>query len=53
MPIEFRNVKLAPLTEFRAMAPSGVIIGVIGEKGSGVSELLKLAAGAVQPEQGR
>lgn len=34
------------------MAPSGVIIGVIGEKGSGVSELLKLAAGIVQPEQG-
>ena len=52
MPIEFRNVKLAPLTEFRAVAPSGVIIGVLGEKGSGVTELLKLAAGAAQPEQG-
>jgi lipopolysaccharide transport system ATP-binding protein len=52
MPIEFRNVKLLPLTEFRAMAPSGVIIGVIGEKGSGVTELLKLAAGAVQPDEG-
>src|SRR5690349_12696472 len=52
MPIEFRNVKLAPLTEFRATAPSGVIIGVVGEKGSGVTELLKLAAGAVPPEQG-
>jgi lipopolysaccharide transport system ATP-binding protein len=52
MPIEFRNVNLAPLTEFRAVAPSGVIIGVLGEKGSGVSELLKLAAGAAQPEQG-
>ena len=52
MPIEFRNVTLAPLEGFRAMAPSGVIIGVIGEKGSGVTELLKLAAGLVQPEQG-
>lgn len=52
MPIEFRNVKLAPLAEFRAVAPSGVIIGVLGEKGSGVTELLKLAAGAAQPEEG-
>jgi len=34
------------------MAPSGVIIGVIGEKGSGSAELLKLAAGAAAPEQG-
>jgi lipopolysaccharide transport system ATP-binding protein len=52
MPIEFRNVKLSPLNEFRAMAPSGVIIGMIGEKGSGVTELLKLATGAVQPDEG-
>lgn len=52
MSIEFRNVKLGPLSDFRAAAPSGVIIGVIGEKGSGVSELLKLAAGAAPPEQG-
>ena len=34
------------------MAPSGVIIGVIGEKGSGVVELLKLAAGVAAPDQG-
>ncbi|HEX5423915.1 MAG TPA: Wzt carbohydrate-binding domain-containing protein [Candidatus Acidoferrales bacterium] len=52
MPVEFRNVTLAPLSGFRAMAPSGVIIGVIGEKGSGVTELLKAAAGTAQPEQG-
>jgi len=52
MSIEFRNVSLAPLSGFRAVAPSGVIIGVIGEKQAGVSELLKLAAGLVQPEQG-
>jgi lipopolysaccharide transport system ATP-binding protein len=52
MSIEFRNVTLGPLKGFRAVAPSGVIIGVIGEKGSGVSELLKLAAGATVPEQG-
>lgn len=52
MPIEFRNVTLGPLKDFRAKAPSGVIIGVIGEKGSGVTELFKLAAGTVAPEQG-
>src|ERR1700729_3291374 len=32
MPIEFRNVTLGPLKGFRATAPSGVIIGVIGGK---------------------
>jgi lipopolysaccharide transport system ATP-binding protein len=52
MSIEFRNVSLAPLEGFRAVAPSSVIIGVIGEKQSGVTELLKLAAGLVQPEHG-
>jgi hypothetical protein len=46
MGIEFRNVSLAPLTNFSAVAPSGVIIGVIGEKGSGVAELLRCAGGA-------
>ncbi len=34
------------------MAPSGAIIGIIGEKGSGASELLKLAGGVLQPQQG-
>jgi len=52
MSIEFRNVYAAPLAGFSAKAPSGSIIGVIGEKGSGVTELLKLAGGAMQPEQG-
>lgn len=52
MSIEFKDVSAGPLTEFRAVAPSGVIIGVIGEKNSGVSELLKLACGLMKPEQG-
>src|SRR5712691_4545603 len=52
MSIEFRNVYAAPLTGFTATAPAGAIIGVIGEKNSGVGELLKLAAGLLQPEQG-
>jgi energy-coupling factor transporter ATP-binding protein EcfA2 len=52
MSIEFRDVTLSPLRGFSAAAPSGAIIGVIGEKASGVAELLKLAGGASQPAQG-
>lgn len=52
MPIEFRNVYSAPLAGFSAMAPAGAIVGVIGEKNSGVSELLKLAGGVTAPTQG-
>jgi energy-coupling factor transporter ATP-binding protein EcfA2 len=52
MSIEFRNVSAPPLNAFSAMAPSGVIIGVIGEKNSGVTELLRLAGGVAQPESG-
>ena len=52
MSLEFRNVTAHPITDFNATAPSGVIIGVIGEKGSGVTELLKLAGGVIQPQDG-
>jgi len=52
MSLEFRNAVLAPLSGISVVAPPGVIIGVIGEKGSGVTELLKLAGGAVQPQSG-
>src|SRR5215831_12959705 len=52
MAIEFRDVSFAPLKDFRAVAPSGAIIGVIGDKGSGVTELLKLAGGTAQPAHG-
>jgi len=52
MSIEFKSVSAGPLQGFRAVAPSGAIIGVIGEKGSGVTELLKLACGTLKPEQG-
>ena len=33
MSIEFKNVSADPLTGFRAVAPSGAIIGGIGDKG--------------------
>jgi ABC-type cobalamin/Fe3+-siderophores transport system ATPase subunit len=49
MSIEFKNVSAPPLMGFRAVAPSGAIIGVIGDKGSGVTELLKLACGILKP----
>src|SRR5580698_8887921 len=52
MSIEFRNVSAPPLTGFSALVPSGVIIGLIGEKNSGITELLKLAGGLTKPEQG-
>jgi lipopolysaccharide transport system ATP-binding protein len=52
MPIEFRNVSFGPLKNITVSAPAGAIIGVIGTKSAGVSELLKLAAGTVQPEEG-
>ncbi len=52
MSIDFRNVVLAPLNGFSASAPAGAIIGLIGEKGSGIPELLRLAGGVVQPANG-
>ena len=52
MSIEFQSVHAAPLAGFTAMAPAGAIIGVIGEKSSGITELLKLAGGVTKPEQG-
>jgi len=52
MPIEFRGVSCGPLKDLTADAPAGAIIGVIGAKNAGMTELLKLAAGALAPEQG-
>ncbi len=52
MSIEFRDVSFGPLAGFSAGAPDGAVIGVLGEKGSGVAELLRLAAGLEKPKQG-
>lgn len=52
MSIEFRNISAPPLAGFSAVAPAGAIIGVIGEKSSGVSELLQIAGGAAPPASG-
>src|SRR5579862_9164067 len=52
MAIEFRGVSLPPLHDFTASAPSGAVIGIIGEKGAGKSALLRLAGGSVKPAAG-
>ena len=43
---------MPPVNGFSALAPGNAIIGIIGEKGSGVSELLQLAGGATPPQSG-
>jgi hypothetical protein len=52
MAIEFRDVDLAPLRGFSAVAPNAAAIGLIGPSDSGVSEILKLAGGRDQPASG-
>ena len=52
MALAFRRVTCAPLEEFDAAAPDGVVIGIIGENGSGKSRLLRLAAGGERPVSG-
>jgi len=53
MAISFQRVTSARLQEFEAAAPDGVVIGIIGENGSGKSNLLRLAAGLETPASGR
>ena len=53
MCIEFRNVSLAPLRDLNVAAPRGAVIGVIGEKDSGMAELVRLAGGVLQPAAGQ
>jgi lipopolysaccharide transport system ATP-binding protein len=52
MAIEFRGVRFPPLRDLTVSAPSGAVIGIIGEKGAGNAALLHLAAGDVEPEAG-
>jgi ABC-type methionine transport system ATPase subunit len=52
MAVLFRNVNHPGLREVTVSAPDGVIIGVIGLKGSGKAALLRLAAGVEQPGSG-
>jgi len=52
MAIEFRGVRFPPLRDLTVSAPSGSVIGVVGEKGAGKAALLRLASGAERPEAG-
>ena len=52
MAIEFRGVRFPPLRDLTVSAPSGAVIGIIGEKGAGKDALLRLASGAAKPEAG-
>ena len=53
MAIAFRRVTAAPLREIEAAAPDGVVVGIIGETGSGKSKLLRVGAGNETPGEGR
>lgn len=52
MAVAFHHCSLAPLQSLNATAPSGYVIGVIGEAGSGIETLLQLAAGVETPQFG-
>jgi len=52
MAIAFQDVTLGCLYDFSAAAPGGVVIGIIGARESGQTELLQIAGGAVQPFRG-
>ena len=52
MAIEFRGVEFAPLRNLTVSAPDGAVIGVVGQKGSGKTALLRLAGGIEKPAEG-
>jgi ABC-type methionine transport system ATPase subunit len=52
MAIEFRGVDFAPLRNLTISAPASAVIGIAGQKGSGKTALLRLAAGLDQPRAG-
>lgn len=52
MAIVFRGVTAAPLEHLDVAAPDGVVVGIIGDTGSGKSRLLRLAAGMDKPSAG-
>ena len=52
MALEFRGVRFPPLRDLTISAPSGAVIGIIGEKGAGKGALLRLASGTAKPEAG-
>src|SRR5262245_30325427 len=53
MAISFHRVTCAPLRDFEASAPDGVVIGILGDNGSGADQLLRLASRIELPASGR
>ena len=53
MAIEFHGVEFAPLSNLTASAPSGAVIGLLGERGAGKTALLRVAAGVEAPRSGK
>jgi len=52
MAIAFRRVTSGPLQDFDAAAPDGVVVGIVGENGSGKGRLIGLAAGEAAAASG-
>ena len=52
MALAFRGVTGAPIDNLEAVAPDGVVVGIIGDTGSGKSRLLRFAAGLDRPAAG-
>jgi lipopolysaccharide transport system ATP-binding protein len=52
MALEFRGVQYPPFEDLTISAPSGAIIGIVGEKGCGEAALMSLASGAEKPITG-
>ena len=53
MAIAFHRVTAAPLRDFEASAPDGVVIGILGDNGCGADQLLRLASRTELPASGR
>jgi hypothetical protein len=52
MSLAFRQVSAPPLAGLDAAAPDGVVIGILGEDGTGKTRLLRLAAGLDRADSG-
>ncbi len=52
MAIVFHEVRFGPIEDLSVEAPSGAVIGILGEDGCGAPELLRLAAGIETPLEG-
>lgn len=50
--IDFQDVRHAPLRGLTVSAPAGAVIGLLGERDSGETALLRLASGLDQPASG-